>query len=89
MLGQRDFDYVTFADYEADTKELADQASSIITAQKRELDQSKRLIAELIIAAGGEIKIERRNLFAPRRSIEMTTWANCFDDSLTFRASHT
>lgn len=63
---RKDFDYVDLKDYESDMNELGEQASNVIAALKQGLDQERRdknrLIATIVLAAGGRLEIATQHL---------------------------
>lgn len=83
--GRKDWDYVEFADYEADMRESSEQAVAVITAMKAKTMQLERALMCAILAAGGEIKIYESDLH-DLRPIELTTWRNDEDCTLRFTA---
>jgi hypothetical protein len=64
--GRRDWEYVTFDDYHADTKALADQAAGIIASMRKRAEQAERALAYAVLAAGGRISVDDDFLHDPR-----------------------
>jgi hypothetical protein len=62
----KDFDSVDFNDYKSDMDELGTQAAQVISALKQELDRERRdkdrLLATVVIAAGGRVEISSKHL---------------------------
>jgi len=57
---RRDFDYVTMDDYARDMQEQSDAAASALEIIKRERDETRRLLAEVVLAAGGKVSVPDR-----------------------------
>ena len=92
---RKDFDYVTMEDYSRDTAELATQAGNALRAQRGELEakerervrlerNAKKIIAELVIAAGGELTIPMPNFYSD--NFELEIWRNEAMNEIRYRA---
>lgn len=86
---RRDWDYVNFADYEHDTKEIVERSAAIIQDVRNRLVQAERLLAEVIIAAGGQVKLPLYELQNTNISYEMTQECDMSNMTLVFRARRT
>lgn len=83
---RRDWDFVTMQDYSADMAESAAQAVHIIAQLRQRVQQLERVLAEAVLAAGGEIKVVQRNIHDPTRKIDLVVWCNEADMTLTLCA---
>ncbi len=66
--GRKDWDFVSFPDYQSDMDELVQRSAGIIEAQRRQISQMKRLITAIVEAAGGRVEVPEPNL-DPDRAI--------------------
>ncbi len=64
MRMKRDHDYVTFADYENDTRELADSAASIIEDLRWQLRDREIMMWAMVRAAGGTLLVRQNDIAA-------------------------
>lgn len=84
---RRNFDYVTFADYESDIKESTSQALAAIAAMKERAERAERTLAAVVLAAGEVVVPD--HMLMDRSKIELTTWRNEVDRTYRFSASRT
>jgi hypothetical protein len=82
---RKDFDYIEFADYQADMRETAEQAAGIISSLKESSDGYKRALAAAVLAAGGEVTVPETHLHS-LQEVTLEVWRNPSDDTLTFKA---
>lgn len=85
---RENFDYVTFANYESDMKESSDQAVRAINFVKDRAERAEKMLALVVLAAGGEVKIFDQDLTSLRK-IELTTWRDDADMSYRLTVSRT
>lgn len=85
------WDFVSFSDYMADTRQITDDAANVIAnikaqtdAALKENEQLRRVIGALVVAAGGEVTASEADLF--QNDFVLDQWANQADDTRTFRA---
>lgn len=83
---RRDFDFVAMSDYRADMKESAATAEAAIEYVRKRAERAERALGEIVLAAGGKVKVSRRDMHNPRRKIEFTIWVNDADDTITYEA---
>lgn len=55
-------DHISFKDYEADTRELAELGAAAVEAMRRERDEALMLFWAAVRLAGGSVSIPRRYL---------------------------
>lgn len=60
---RKDWDYVTFADYQKDTRELTERAMDLFKFQRKEIRDRERLIYAMVKAAGGKIAVNLIDVF--------------------------
>jgi len=84
---RRNFDYVTFADYESDMKESTDRALAAIAAMKDRAERAEKALAAVVLAAG-EVVVPNEMLI-DHGKIELTTWWNEADNTYSFSAKRT
>ena len=82
--GRRDWDWVSFGDYEHDTREITERATYVIGEQRRQIDERERVIAALVLAAGGTITVPARDLGKLFAEHELVKTTNDCDMSVTF-----
>ena len=78
-------DYVSFENYEHDTREIAELAENIISDLRRKLLQAERLLGMIVLAAGA-VKVSMHDLHDQRSRIILTQWRNPSDDTVCFQA---
>ena len=81
------WDFVSMKTYSADMAESTDRAVAIITQLRKEVDQAKRTLAEVVLAAGGRVEVSSYNLCDPRRDTELTIWRNDADMTIMFTSN--
>lgn len=54
---RKDFDYVSFGDYQHDMKEAVEQATRYLSNLREEISKRDRFIHTLIVACGGKVVI--------------------------------
>lgn len=84
--GRRDWDYVAFPDYQADMKESTDRAVAVISEMRRRAENAERVLAEVVLAAGGRVSIHDHVVHDLRRNVELTIWRNEANRTLEFEA---
>lgn len=77
---------MTISDYQSDLKESTDRAVGVIAELRRRANGAERLLAEVVLAAGGRLKIHSQALCDPRRNVELTIWRNEADQTIEFTA---
>lgn len=82
---RENFDYVTMDTYSSDMADHTRHAVGIIEVLKRRSEDAEKLIAQLVLAAGGKIKIHDQDLYSPS-AIELTTYRNMADMSFILEA---
>lgn len=83
---RENFDFVTMDTHAADMRESSEQAAHIIGELRVRADRAERLIAELVLAAGGKISVSPYFLHDPKRKVELTQWRNVADETIVFTA---
>lgn len=61
-MARQDHDYVSMADYEADTRELAETAADIISELKRQLREREIMMWAMVRAAGGSLLVRESDI---------------------------
>ncbi len=74
MLGRRNWDYVTFADYESDMRASTATTSSALELLRKRSEQAEKMVAYLVLAVGGKISLMPHHMFDPR--VELTISSN-------------
>ena len=82
-------DYVTMDTYSADMAELSGTASGVIKDLRRQTDEAKRLVAMLIIAAGGKINLPQEWAYDPTRDFTTEIEINPATREYVYRARWT
>jgi hypothetical protein len=82
---RENFDYVTMLTYSADMAEHTQRAVEIIESLKRRTETAEKLVARLVLAAGGEIEIYDLDLQS-LNPIELTIHRNESDMSFIWKA---
>jgi hypothetical protein len=83
---RRDWDYVAMSDYQADMRESTETALAAIEYTSKRAERAEKILAELVLAAGGKIEIYRNYLGDPMRKIELEQSVNEADNTVVFRA---
>lgn len=83
---RRDWDYVAMSDYQADMRQSAETALAAIEYTRKRADRAEKLLAELVLAAGGRIEVYRNYLGDPTRKIEIEQAINDANNTVVFRA---
>ncbi len=83
---RENFDYVTMENYSADMAENTQRAIGIIAGLKRRAEDAERLIAHLVLAAGGKIEIHDQQLYSLEQ-VDLTVWRNDADMSRVWQAT--
>lgn len=82
---RRDWDFVTMADYAADTKEIVDNACATIDHFKEKERDARRGLIAAVLAAGGKITITPDDLInADRATLTFERFAH--DDTIIITA---
>ncbi len=85
---KQDHDFVLMPDYQADMAEVTNQAAGVITHLQGQIRERDRMLALLILAAGGEISIPHSLMgrAQPGAPLEVETSYNLEKDGLILRA---
>lgn len=86
---RENWDYVTMDAYSADMAELSGTAAAAIEKLTKENTDARRLIAMLVIAAGGKINLPQEWYFDPRRDITTIFETNPVTQEYVIRAHWT
>lgn len=54
---RRDWDFVSMSDYQADMRESGERAAAVVTAMRQRAEAAERMLAEVVLAAGGYVKV--------------------------------
>jgi len=83
---RENWDFVSVENYRADMAESSAIAAGIITQLCKRAEQAERALAEVVIAAGGSVKVPDSYLSHTRRQPKLTIRRNDADLTIEFRA---
>lgn len=83
---RENWDFVTFKNYSADMAEATQRSMAIIAGLRKRAEMAERLLAEVVLASGGSVKVREEHLHDPRRMVDLTTWINQADRTIEFTA---
>src|SRR5262245_21619009 len=83
---REDWDYVTMENYSADMAEHTARASGIIAELRRRAETAERALAEVVLAAGGEVTVPDEYLYDRERRVTLEVWRNECKRTVGFHA---
>lgn len=86
---RENWDYVTMDTYAANMAAHTRHAVGAIEHWRKRAEQAERALSEVVLAAGGKVRVWDGLLKDPRRKIDITMWFSPADSTVVFAAELT